>query len=192
MVVMPQLTPDDRALLTAHLSRTRELVLSEISQLRPDQWTFRPDEETWSIAQCADHIVTIERRVFSMVSKHMQSATPDPQRAAEVQKKTPWILQAVPSRHERVKVPAGIENHTNSATPEEFLNAFEERRAKVLQYVAETQDPLHQHWSRPLTPGFWRSGRSASGFFIGDLCCGSERSHATQMAEVKAHSAYPK
>jgi hypothetical protein len=73
---MPQLTPDDRAFLTGHLSRTRDLLLHEISGLRPDQWTFRPDEETWSIAECADHIATIEKRVFSMVAKHMQSATP--------------------------------------------------------------------------------------------------------------------
>jgi len=140
---MPQLTPDDRAFLTAHLNRTRDLVLNEIAHLRTDQWTFRPDEGTWSIAECADHIVTIEKRVFSMVSKHMQSAPPDPQRASEVQKKTPWILQAVPSRHERVKVPAGIENLTKSATPQEFLETFEQRRAAVLQYVAETQDPVH-------------------------------------------------
>ncbi len=43
-----------------------------------------------------------------MVSKHMQSAEPDARRAAEVQKKTAWILQAVPARHKRVKVPGGV------------------------------------------------------------------------------------
>ena len=94
--VMPQLTSEDRAFLTGHLSQSRDLLLGEIADLRPDQWIFRPDDETWSIAECADHIVTIEKRVFSMVSKHMQTAAPDPQRAAEVQKKTPWILEAVP------------------------------------------------------------------------------------------------
>src|ERR1700677_3527747 len=89
MSVMPQLTPEDRAFLTAHLRQTREEVLSEISGLREDQWIFRPDDETWSIGECADHIVAVEKRIFSMVSKHMQAAPPDPKRAAEVQKKTP-------------------------------------------------------------------------------------------------------
>jgi hypothetical protein len=182
---MPQLTPDDRAFLITHLSRTRELVLGEVSHLRPEQWTFRPDEETWSIAECADHIVTIERRVFSMVSKHMQSATPDPQRAAEVQKKTPWILQAVPSRHERVKVPAGIENQTNSATPQEFLEVFEERRAKVLQYVAETQDPVHD---RVAPHPIFKDLDACQWLLM--ISLHSER-HAAQMAEVKAHPSYP-
>src|SRR5271170_8097327 len=128
---MPQLTAEDRAFLTGHLSQTRDLLLNEIANLRPDQWTFRPDDETWSIAGCADHVASIEKRVFSMVSKHLQNAEPDPQRASEVQKKTPWILEAVPSRHERVKVPVGIENTSHSATPQEFLQLFEERRAAL-------------------------------------------------------------
>ena len=68
----------------------------------------------------------------------MQAAEPNPQRAAEVQKKTPWILEAVPDRHDRVKVPAGIENHSHSAAAGEFLENFSERRALLLKYVAET------------------------------------------------------
>jgi hypothetical protein len=185
MVEMPQLTADDRAFLTAHLSRTRDLVFAETSHLRADQWTFRPDEETWSIAECADHILTIERRVFSMVSKHMQSAPPDPRRAAEVQKKTPWILQAVPSRHERVKVPAGIENHTNSATPQEFLEAFEPRRATVLKYVAETEDQMHDR----VAPHMIFKDLDGCQWLL-MISLHSER-HAAQMAEVKAHLKYP-
>jgi uncharacterized damage-inducible protein DinB len=168
------------------LSRTRELLIGEISGLRPDQWTFRPGEETWSIAECADHIVTIERRVFSMVSKHMQSATPDPHRAAEVQKKTLWILQAVPSRQERVKVPAGIENHTNSATPEEFLEVFEPRRAAVLKYVAESQDPMHDR----VAPHMIFKDLDGCQWLL-MISLHSER-HAAQIAEVKAHPSFPK
>ena len=55
--------------LIAHLSRTRDGLLKEVVDLRPDQWNFHPDDETWSIGECADHIATIERRIFSMVSK---------------------------------------------------------------------------------------------------------------------------
>jgi len=183
---MPQLTPDDRAFLTDHLSRTRDLVLGEIGGLRPDQWTFRPDEETWTIAQCADHIATIEKLTFSMVSKRMQSAEPNPQRAAEVQKKTPWILQAVPSRHERVKVPAGIENTSHSSTPQEFLQLFAERRAALLKYVADTEDPMHDRVSPHM---IFKDLDGCQWLLM--ISLHSER-HAAQIAEVKAHAAFPK
>lgn len=186
MSVMPQLTAEDRAFLADHLTRTRDLVLSEIANLRSDQWSFRPDEETWSIAECADHIVTIEKRVFSMVSKHMQNAPADPQRAAEVQKKTPWILQAVPSRHERVKVPPGIENTSHCTTPQEFLETFEGRRATVLKYVAETEDPMHDR----VAPHMIFKDLDACQWLL-MISLHSER-HAAQMAEVKAHASYPK
>jgi hypothetical protein len=183
---MPQLTPQDRTFLTNHLSHTRDLLLSEIEDLRPDQWTFRPDEETWSIAECADHIATIERRVFSMVSKHMQSAAPNPERAAEVQKKTPWILEAVPSRHARVKVPAGIENTSHSATPKEFADLFQERRAALLKYVSETEDPMHDR----VAPHMIFKDLDGCQWLL-MISLHSER-HAAQIAEVKSQPAYPK
>jgi len=183
---MPQLTPEDRAFLTAHLNQTRDQVLSEIASLREDQWTFRPDDETWSIGECADHIVAVEKRIFSMVSKHLQSGPPDPARAAEVQRKTPLILEAVPARGVRVKVPPGAETHTHSATPAEFAQAFEERRAMVQKYVAETADPLHDRVAphmifKDLDGCQWLLMISLHG-----------QRHAAQMAEVKAHPAYPK
>ncbi len=182
----PQLTPDDRAFLTNHLSETRDLLLAEIANLRSEQWTFRPDEESWSIAECADHIATIEKRVFSMVSKRMQSESPNPQRAAEVQKKTSWILEAVPSRHERVKVPAGIENTSHSATPEEFAELFEERRSALLKYVSETQDAMHDR----VAPHMVFKDLDGCQWLL-MISLHSQR-HAAQIAEVKAHSAYPK
>jgi hypothetical protein len=182
---MPQLSPEDRAFLTRHLSETREMVLGEIADLRPDQWTFRPDEETWSIGECADHIMTIERRIFSMVSKHMQGAPANPERAAEVQKKTPWILEAVPLRHERVKVPPGIENHAHFTSAQEFAQAFDERRAVLQKYVAETTDPMHDR----VAPHMIFKDLDGCQWLL-MISLHSQR-HAAQMAEVKSHPAYP-
>ncbi len=183
---MPQLTPEDRDFLTSHLSQTRDLLLSEIANLRLDQWTFRPDDETWSIAECADHIANIEKRVFSMVSDRMQSAQPNPERAAEVQKKTPWILEAVPSRHERVKVPAGIENTSHSATPQEFAELFEQRRAALLKYVSETDHAMHDR----VAPHMIFKDLDGCQWIL-MISLHSQR-HAAQIADVKSHPAYPK
>jgi hypothetical protein len=162
------------------------LLLSEIADLRPDQWTFRPDEETWSIAECADHIASIERLTFSMVSKRMQNAEPDPQRAAEVQKKTPWILEAVPARHARVKVPAGIENTSHSASPQEFADLFEKRRTALLAYVSETQDAMHD---RVAAHPVFKDLDGCQWLLM--ISLHSQR-HAAQIAEVKAHPGFPK
>jgi len=183
---MPQLTSEDRAFLTEHLCQTRDLLLHEVANLRLDQWIFRPDDETWSIAECADHIASIERRVFSMVSKRMQSAPPDPQRASEVQKKTPWILEAVPARHERVKVPPGIENTSHSATPQEFAELFQERRGALLHYVSETQDRMHDR----VAPHMVFKDLDGCQWLL-MISLHSQR-HAAQIAEVKTHPAYPK
>lgn len=186
MRIMPQLTTEERVFLVAHLIRTSRLLRAEIADLRLDQWNFRSDDESWTIAECADHIASIEKLTFSMVSKRMQAAPPDPQRASEVQKKTPWILEAVPSRHARVKVPAGIENTSHSATPEEFATLFEDRRESVIHYVTETDHPLHDRVSPH--PVF----KDLDAFqWLLMISLHSER-HAAQISEVKAHPAYPK
>ena len=183
---MPQLTPEDRAFLGAHLGQTRELVLREIADLSPEQWSFRPDEETWSIGECADHIMTVERRIFSMVSKHMKAAAPNAQRVSEVQRKTPWLLEVVPSRHERIKVPAGIENRGHFETPEEFAKTFGERRALVEKYVAETEDPMHD---RVMPHIVFKDLDGCQWLLMISL---HSLRHAAQMAEVKTHAGYPK
>ena len=183
---MPQLTLEDRAFLTAHLTETRDILLGEIANLRLDQWTFRPDQETWSIADCAAHIATIEKVTFSMVSKRMQSAPSDPERGAQVQKKTPWILEAVPSREARIKVPPGLENHIHHATPEEFLDWFTERRGALLKYVSETGDAMHD---RVAPHPVFKDLDGCQWLLM--ISLHSQR-HAAQIAEVKTHPAYPK
>jgi hypothetical protein len=185
-LTVPQLTTEDRTFLIGHLTRTRNLLLSEISGLSHDQWIFHPDAETWSIADCADHIATIEKRIFSMVSKHMQAAEPNPQRASEVQKKTSWILEAVPSRHERAKVPASIENTSHSATPQEFAELFQERRATLLKYVTETDHLMHD---RVLPHMIFKDLDGYQWLLM--ISLHSER-HAAQIAEIKTHPNYPK
>lgn len=173
-------------MLTDHLTRTRDLLVKEVAGLNADQWTFRPGNEAWSIADCVDHIATIERRIFSMVSKKMQADPPNPERAAEVQRKTPWILEAVPSRAERMKVPAGIENHHHYETPEEFVEAFRERRGLLLAYVRDTQDPLHDR----VAPHPVFKDLDACQWIL-MISLHSER-HAAQISEVKTHAGYPK
>lgn len=183
---MAQLSAADRSFLATELGRSREIVLREVAGLRPDQWAFRPDEETWSIGDCADHILTVERRLFSLVSKAMQSAPPDPARAAEVQHKTPKMLAAVPSREVRVKVPAGVVDHSHSVSPEEFIGPFEQQRATVLNYVAETKDPLHDR----VAPHMVFNDLDGCQWLL-MIALHSQR-HADQIAEVKRHPAYPK
>ena len=183
---MPQLTNEERASLTDQLSRSRDVLLQEITGLRPDQWAYHPDEETWSIGECADHILTIERRIFSMVSKAMQAAPANPERAAEVQHKTPKLLQAVPAREVRIKVPPGIENHSHSSSPEDFTAPFQERRAMLLQYVADTQHAMHD---RVMPHIVFNDLDGCQWIYM--ISLHSER-HAAQIAEVKGHPGFPK
>lgn len=183
---MAQLSPEDRALLAGHLNRTRDLVRNAVANLRPDQWVFRPDDLTWSIGECAGHIASVENRAFALVSSQMRSIEPNPQRAAEVQRKTELMLRAIPSRESRVKAPHGGNQHTQFDSPRQFLDSFEEQRAQLAKYIAETEDALHD---RVAPHPFFKDLDGCQWLLMIPLH--TER-HAAQIEEVKGHPRYPK
>ena len=182
---MPQLTAEDRTFLAAHLTGSLERTLAAISDLRPEQWNFKPDAETWSIAECADHIAAVERRVLHMVSVQMQAAAAEPERAAAVHGKERMLLKAVTSRERRVKVPVAIKPDGHAGSPAEFATHFREMREKTLDYVRGTDHPMHDR----VIPHFVLEDLDGCQWLL-MIALHTER-HVSQMEEVKAHPKYP-
>ena len=55
-----------------------------------------PQPEAWSIAECADHVLGVERRLFhGQVFRH---CAPDPERVARVQGKEERVVAALSDR----------------------------------------------------------------------------------------------
>lgn len=123
-----QLSPDERATLAGHLTTTREAFLAAIEGLSSDQWSFKPDPETWSIAENSDHIVAVERDLLRSV----QTCPEDEARGAAVKGKERLILKRVPDRSVRVKVPREIRPAGRSGSPVELAGHFEEMRDRTV------------------------------------------------------------
>ncbi|RYG43052.1 MAG: DinB family protein, partial [Chitinophagaceae bacterium] len=67
----------DRRFLIENLERTRNEVIGRCTRLSPDQWRFKPDSASWSIAQVVEHLGLYER-IFIQEADIMLSADPDP------------------------------------------------------------------------------------------------------------------
>jgi len=178
---MPQLTAQERETLAEHLSRSSAEFLSAIEGLSPTQWIFKSDAETWSIAECSDHVIAVERDLLAAIQKCPE----DVARGAAVQGKERLILKRVPDRSVRVKVPREIRPTGHNGSPDELAGHFRLTRTKTLEYVRETQDALH--------------ARAFPHFVFQDLDGGQwllmislhTSRHVAQIAEVKEHAGYP-
>ena len=52
------LTPDQIAKASRHLSITRDLLVESVAGLSPLQWGFRPNYDSWSIAENLEHLAS--------------------------------------------------------------------------------------------------------------------------------------
>lgn len=134
------LTTEERERIAGLLLVSRDRFLVSIRGLNPMQWSFKPSDDVWSVAENCDHVGAMEA-VFRGMVQH--GLIENPQRAQAVQGKQKIIERAVSNRGVRVKVPIEIASFGHLASPEDFEGAFLAAREETLEYVRTTNDPLH-------------------------------------------------
>jgi type II secretory pathway pseudopilin PulG len=177
------LTQAERDRAIAELTASRQQFLDSVAGLSPAQWNFKPDEKTWSVAECAEHIAVSEDVIFGSVTKIVQGpASPDKKSAVT----DDFILTAVVNRTQKFRAPEVLRPTHRFATPQETIDHFKQSRERTIAYVRDTQDDLRGHFFdhpvlKTLDTYQW----------ILLLSAHSQR-HTAQLNEVKANPNFPK
>jgi uncharacterized damage-inducible protein DinB len=171
----------DRAL--AELTASRQQFLDSVAGLSAAQWNFKPDEKTWSVAECAEHIAVSEDVIFGSVSKVVQGpATPDKKSAVT----DDFILKAVASRTQKFQAPEVLRPTHRFATPQEIVDHFKHSRERTIAYIRDTQDDLRGHFfDHPVL-------KALDGYQWILLLSAHTQRHTAQLNEVKANPNFPK
>lgn len=177
-----RLTAEEREHLVGVLESSCEQLIAAIALLRPEQWTFKPDPDVWSIAECCDHIGGAEILFLKMIKRRLID---DPDRAAAVQGKQKLLRKAVPNRSTRVKVPVAIAAYGACGSPAEFVEKFRTSRADTIEYARTTEDPLHLRVSPHFMLGDFDGAQWLE--LVAAHCC----RHVAQIEEVKSSVGFP-
>jgi len=175
----------ERDLALQHLHASRRRLLETVAGLSPEQRSFKPAGDCWSVADCVEHIIVVEHFVLDSVDRRLQSA-PEPEKQAEVAGKDEVIQQRVPARDIRVKGPEAVLPTGRWPDFATLLDQFEAARNRSIQFTSGTEADLRNHFfPHPFLGQFdcyqWL-------LFIGTHC---ER-HVRQMEEVQKNAEYPK
>ena len=167
----------ERDLALQHLHDSRRRLLETVSGLSPEQRSYKPTEDCWSVADCVEHIIVVEHFVLDSVDRILQSA-PEPEKQAEAAGKDQVIQQRVPARNIRVKGPEAVMPTGRWPEFATLLDQFEAARNRSIQFTSSTEADLRNHFfPHPFLGQFdcyqWL-------LFIGTHC---ER-HVRQMEEV--------
>ncbi len=179
-----KLSDEDRKLAVDHLIKTRDEMSKLLHGLTEEQLNFIPEEDTWSIAQCVEHVAISENMIFGMLQAALQTAA-DPSKRTDVKLSDEELLGIIESREKRVKTREPFEPTDKFGSYEATLNEFLTKRNQHISYVENTEDDLRNHYGE-LPFG------TIDGLQIVLFMSGHTKRHTDQMKEVMAHKLFPK
>jgi len=177
------LTQAERDRAVNELTTSRQQFLDSVAGLSAAQWNFKPDEKTWSVAECAEHIALAEDLIFGSVTKIVQGpATADKKSAVT----DDFILAAGGGGAHKFQAPEALRPKRTFATPQEAVEHFKQSRAQTIAYVRTTQDDLRDHFfDHPVL-------KTMDGYQWILLLSAHSQRHTAQLNAVKANPNFPK
>src|SRR5271165_7082550 len=100
------LTTEEIIRASRHLSIARGYLLESVSGLSAAQWNFRPDNDSWSIADNLEHLVLIEGRVHAIIGNMINAPEAEP--GHKESEMDDFIVSEVPKRSIKVKAPEPV------------------------------------------------------------------------------------
>jgi uncharacterized damage-inducible protein DinB len=181
---VPQgLTRGERDRAMSELHATRKQLLDAVEGLSAAQWTFKPSDSAWSIAETAEHLAMSEDALFEMVTRKLMAAPPQPERKAEVKGKDEIVLKTIADRSTRVKAPASLTPKGRS--PEAVVKHFRESRDRTIAYIETTPGDLRSH----ISEGGGMGPLDAYQYIL--FISAHTARHLEQIREVQADPRYP-
>ena len=180
------LTDADRTALITELQASQQAVVDTVKGLTPEQMTFKPGPDRWSVAECVEHIAATEPFLFGFIEgKVLKTPAASEADRAKTSGKDTGILNIVTDRSKKFQAPAEIRPNGRWTGRDPLLKAFEDARAKTIDWAKTTQEDLRSHVMQG-------PGGELDGFQWIMYLSGHTRRHLAQMKEVMASANFPK
>lgn len=179
------LSLSERELLLDMLATGRHALLQGLEGVTPAQCTFRRDADTWSIGDCAEHLVLTDQLLLAHVRGQILSSPADRARRVDVRGKDGIVVSAMRDRRNKIKTFEFLEPKQRFQDGTAAAASFEQARTITQDYVRGTTDPLHDHFA-PL-PGL----NDLDGYQWLLLIASHTERHVAQIAEIKQAAGFP-
>ena len=178
------LTKKERKYALNLLRDTEKGLEKAIKGLSPEQLTFKPSEEQWSVEGCVKHIAFSEQMLGESLEKAL-AAAPNPEKRSNIKATDEDVVKFMQDRTNKVKTmdPMKPENIKFVST-EEALAAFKLSRDKLINFMESTQDDMREHVVE------FPFGSYDAYQLVLFIAAHSNR-HTQQIEEVKASAGYP-
>lgn len=178
------LTDAERTAAAKLLEETKETILKKVKGLTPAQLNFKATPETWSVAECVEHIAISENNIFGFCQASLKDPA-DPSKRSEVKFADDAVVTMIADRSKKVKTSEAFVPSGKFGSFEGSLKEFKEKRENIVKYVKTTSDDLRNHYND------FPFGKLDAYQTILFMAAHSKR-HTDQIAEIMADPNFPK
>jgi uncharacterized damage-inducible protein DinB len=140
----PTMTAAERETLLENLANSRERLLGTVRGLSREQLHYRPAPGRWTVAECVEHITTVEGRVLGLIQKTLSDG-PTPFKRSAMAGRDNALVEDVAGRITRFQAPEFLA--PRSQWPDEqLLKEFEASRQRTQEFAGSTNADLRKHF----------------------------------------------
>ena len=141
---MTAIASEDRQQLLAILSASEARFRAATSGLTADQWEHKPAPGKWSPAELTEHLALSEE-VMPRLARKALLEPESPRDEPTVREQDSEIVESMQDDAWHGKATEALQPKRSFASGAGAGAAFLERRARTLDYVQNTDDPLRRH-----------------------------------------------
>ena len=182
-VVNKGLTDEEREFAANHMRDSKEHLLTVVKGLSEAQLNFKSSPESWSIAECVEHLAISEEMIGGMLQEALKTPA-DPSMRDSVKISDNDLLGIISNRDKKVKTGKAFEPSGKFGSYANALVAFMTKRAEHIAYIRTTKDDLRNHYGQ-LPFG------TIDGVQILLFMSGHTERHIQQIEEVMSHTDFP-
>jgi hypothetical protein len=179
-----ELSKKERDDAIKYCKETQKGLASAIKGLSENQLNWKPNDSTWSAADCVEHLTLSEKNLFGMLMNTLKEDA-NPAKRSELKMDDEAVKKLITDRSFRVKTREGFIPTGEFGNAAGALKVFNERREALLKYIKETKDDLRNHFFE-LPFGLIDS------YQVILFLSGHTIRHTDQIAELKAMPGFPK
>ena len=183
LLAQTHLSAEDRSKAIDYLKETQSAYLKVVKDLSDEQLNFRSDEESWSVAECVEHIAASEQSFFDLVEMTLKT-DPDPSLRSEVKLSDQEVIGIMENREQKVKTRPDLEPTDRYTGFDNSIDEFKSKRKSIIKYIKTTNDDLRNRY-------FEFPFGKVDSYQILLLISAHVTRHTKQIQEIIANSNYP-
>lgn len=177
------LTKSERAMAVKELTKTYKHLNKSLKGLSEAQLNYKIDQNSWSIAECTEHIALSEYGIFAMLEGLLKEPA-DPTKRSEVSLSDEAVLKIIIDRSNKVKAQESLVPKDKYGSQKAALEAFKSKRKDNIKFIKDTQDDFRNRYAK-LPFG------TIDAYQVVLFLSGHTERHVLQIEEIMAHENFP-